>query len=74
MDCGAAAMSILLQALDLGYGTCWCGVYPYEDLVMQMQAVLSTKAIPVAIIALGVPAEKPAQKGFYDETRVSYLK
>lgn len=27
-DCGAAIENILLQALDLGYGSCWCGCYP----------------------------------------------
>ena len=26
-DCGAAIENLLLQATDLGYGTCWCGFY-----------------------------------------------
>ena len=30
-DCGAAIENMLLQALELGYGTCWCGLYPAEE-------------------------------------------
>ena len=32
-DCGASIENILLEALELGYGTCWCGIYPREERV-----------------------------------------
>ena len=32
-DCGAAIENILLQSLELGYGSCWCGIYPNAERV-----------------------------------------
>ena len=32
-DCGAATQNMLLQSAELGLGTCWCGIYPKEDIV-----------------------------------------
>lgn len=72
-DCGAAIQNILLQAKDLGYGTCWCGCYPAMDRVEAIQKILNTTSIPVAIIAVGVADEAPAARGFFDETRVTYI-
>lgn len=69
-DCGAAIENILLQAADLGYGTCWCGCYPTEPRTSNVREVIGCDSIPVAIIAIGVPDETPAAKGFYDESRV----
>ena len=72
-DCGAAIENILLQALDLGYGTCWCGCYPTEPRTSLVKEVLDCEGIPVAIVAVGKAEENPAAKGFYDETRVKYF-
>lgn len=74
-DCSAATENILLQALELGYGTCWCGTYPVPERVEGVRAALGItdeNCIPFALIALGVPAENPAPRGFYDKTRVKY--
>ena len=59
-DCSAATENILLQALELGYGTCWCGVYPIAGRVAAIRRIL------------GVPAEHPAPRGHYDKSRVKY--
>lgn len=72
-DCGAAIENILLQAKDLGYGTCWCGCYPVMDRVTAIQEILHTESIPVAIVAVGVADEAPAARGFFDPERVTYL-
>lgn len=72
-DCGAAAQNILLAAEELGYGTCWCGVYPNEERVEMLRKVVEVTSVPFAIIALGVPDEAPAARGFYDETRVKWM-
>ncbi len=72
-DCGAAIENILLQALDLGYGSCWCGCYPTQPRTDSVQKILKTSAVPVAIVALGVADESPAAKGYFDENRVTYL-
>lgn len=72
-DCGAAAQNILLAAAELGYGTCWCGVYPMEERVNAIREVIDVTSVPFAVVALGVPDEAPAARGFYDESRVKWL-
>ena len=73
-DCGAAVQNILLQAADLGYGTCWCGVYPRQERMDAVAGVLKIEnAVPFALITLGVPDEAPTPRGFYDESRVTWL-
>ncbi len=73
-DCGAAIENMLLQALDLGYGTCWCGCYPVNERVERMQELLDVDSVPMAVVALGEPEEEPKQKGFFDPERVKYLR
>ena len=71
-DCGAAIENLLLQAVELGYGTCWCGCYPVMDRVEQVREILQVTGVPVAIVAVGVPDESPAPRGFFDPQRVTY--
>lgn len=72
-DCGAASQNILLAAAELGYGTCWCGVYPMEERVQAIRKVIGVESMPFSVIALGVADETPAARGFYDESRVKWL-
>lgn len=73
-DCGAAAENILLQAQDLGYGTCWCGMYPIQQRVEKARELLKVTSVPYAVIAVGVPAQEPEARGYYDPGRVKYIK
>ena len=72
-DCGAAIENLLLSALELGYGTCWCGLYPSEDRYKLMQELIDTDAIPMAVIAVGEADEEPSRRGFYDESKVRFI-
>ena len=72
-DCGAAIQNLLLQAVDLGYGTCWCGCYPNERVMTAVQKVLDTAAVPVGLIAVGVPDEDPPARGLYEPAKVIFL-
>ena len=72
-DCGAAIQNLLLCAKELGYGTCWCGVYPVPPRVEMMQQIVGDSSIPLAVIAVGAAAEEPAARGFYEEAKVRYL-
>ena len=71
-DCGAATENILLEAVSMGLGTCWCGVYPKEDLVALYRRLFNIKEpkIPFNIIAIGVPDEAPVRRGFFEESKV----
>ncbi|MDR0492552.1 MAG: nitroreductase family protein [Nitrososphaerota archaeon] len=75
-DCGAATQNILLQAAELGLGTCWCGIYPKEDKVRAFRSLfkLSDNVVPFCVIAVGVPAEEIGGRGFYEETKVKWIK
>jgi nitroreductase len=72
-DCGAAVENILLRAVELGLGTCWCGVYPMANLMKGVKEALGITNTPFCVIAAGVPAESPQARGFYDKKRVTYL-
>ncbi len=73
-DCGAAVENLLLEATGLGYGTCWCGLYPnrsYAEATAQLLGVTST---PVALVIVGKAAEEPTPKGHFDPAKVRYLR
>ncbi|HIQ65691.1 MAG TPA: nitroreductase family protein [Candidatus Coproplasma stercoravium] len=74
-DCSAATENILLQATELGYGSCWCGTYPVPERMAGVKRVLGItdeNCVPFSLIALGIADEAPAARGFYDESRVKY--
>jgi len=74
-DCGAATENILLEAADMGLGTCWCGVYPREERIKPFAELfdITPPKLPFCIIAIGVPDEAPVQKGFYDDSKVRFV-
>ncbi|ABR46985.1 nitroreductase [Alkaliphilus metalliredigens QYMF] len=73
-DIAASVQNILLQGEELGLGTCWCGVYPREELVESFSklAELPEHIIPVAVIAVGHPAEEREVRERYNPDRVHY--
>lgn len=72
-DCGAAIENLLLEAEALGYGTCWCGFYPVMERVKLVQEEFGISSVPLAVVALGVPAETPAARGHYEADKVRYI-
>lgn len=74
-DCGAATHAILLEAAEMSLGTCWCGVYPRDERIVEMRKLfdIPESKIPFCVIAVGVPDESPAQRGFFEEGKVTYI-
>jgi len=74
-DCSAATQNILLEAADIGLGTCWCGVSPREERMKPFAELFNIEEpkVPFCVIAVGVPDESPDQRGFYDEAKVSFI-
>jgi len=72
-DCGAATENILLTAVDIGLGACWCGVYPKENRIAEMREILNTEKLPFCVIAIGVPDENPNPRGHYEESKITYM-
>ena len=71
-DCAAATENILLAARALDLGTVWMGVYPDEDRVHEVHELfnLPQHIQPLAIIALGHPAEEKGRVDRYKVERV----
>ena len=74
-DCGAATQNILIEAVELGLGACWCGVYPKEERIAEMRTLFGIKepSVPFCVIAVGVPDEEPKQRGHFDAGKVTYV-
>ena len=74
-DCGAATENILLEAVSMGLGTCWCGVYPKEERIISLRKLFNIKEpkIPFNVIAIGIPDEAPKQRGHFEESKVTYI-
>ena len=74
IDCSIAAQNILLAAHGKGLGAVWTGVYPMEERVNGLKALLELpeNIIPLVLIVIGYPAEQLPVEDRYDESRVHY--
>jgi len=74
-DCAAATENILLEAVSLGLGACWCGVYPQENHIAAIRSLFNIREpkIPFNVIALGTPAESPPRRGLFEPSKIMYI-
>ncbi|MCL1992830.1 MAG: nitroreductase family protein [Spirochaetes bacterium] len=74
-DCAAATQNILLEAVDMGLGACWCGVHPKENRIAEMRELfdIPEPKVPFCVIAIGTPDQEPSKKGSFEEAKVSYI-
>ena len=75
-NCSPATQNILLAAHALGIGSVWLGVYPREERMKGVSELfaLPQNILPVSLIALGYPNEKPAQPDRFKPGSVHYEK
>lgn len=73
-DCSAASQNILLAAHALGLGAVWTGLYPMDERVAAVSAVLKLpeNLIPLCTIVIGHPAENPTPKDKWNPDNISY--
>ena len=71
-DCAAATQNILLAAHALGLGSVWCGVHPRTARVKSIQRYLGlpTKVVPLSLIPVGYPQERPHPAKRYQPSKV----
>ena len=74
-DCAAATQNILLEAVAMGLGTCWCGVYPRDHMIAAFRELfqIPEPKIPFSVIAIGTPDETPDCRGFFEDVKVTYI-
>jgi nitroreductase len=75
-DCAAATQNVLLAANALGLGAVWLGVHPRPDRVTGVQKVLGLPKgiVPLSIVSVGFPGEKPKAVKRYATSKVHYEK
>lgn len=73
-SCGAAVQNILLAAHNLQLGGVWCGVPANTGIEKELiqQLGLVDKIRPVALLALGHPAEKIDAGNRFDENKIHF--
>ena len=71
-DCSAATQNLLLAATTMGLGAVWTGAYPIEDRVAGMGQLLNLPehVIPLSLIPVGFPAERPGKADRFDRSRI----
>lgn len=71
-DCAASTQNILLEAKELGIGSCWCGVYPYNERIDPIRKLFKIPdgIYPFCVIALGYPAEEKPPNNRYIEDKI----
>ena len=74
-DCAAATQNILLEAVSMGLGTCWCGVYPKDARIAAIREYfkIPEPKIPFNVIAIGTPDEAPGRRGSFESARIRYI-
>ena len=75
-DCSAATENLLLAAHGSGLGAVWCGVNTGSDVSRYLKEKLPLPAsvVPIALIALGYPAEERKAEDRFDASRIHYEK
>jgi nitroreductase len=75
-DCAAATENMLLEAVELGLGAVWLGVYPNEERVVGMRKLLNIpeSVVPFSLVSIGYPAEHTAAADRFDPARIHHDK
>lgn len=75
-DCSAATQNLLLEAVELGLGAVWLGVYPLKERVAGFQKLLNLpdSVIPLNAVALGYPSIAPDPADTYVPGRIHWEK
>ena len=73
-DCSAATQNLLLEAVHLGLGAVWLGLYPMEMRAREVQSILNLPEhiMPLNMISIGHPAEQPQPIDSFDNAKVYY--
>ncbi len=71
-DCAAATENILIEAVQLGLGAVWLGVYPLEERVTGLRGLLGVPddVTPFAVVPVGHPVDRKQPADRYQPEHV----
>jgi len=74
LDCSAATENMLLAAHELGLGAVWVGIYPVQERMNGMRKLLNmpTRIVPISLVSIGYPDERPRMEDRFKPERVHY--
>ena len=74
VDAAAAIENMLLEAVHLNLGTCWCAIAPDESRMSAFRSAfdLPEAWLPVAVVAVGYAAEQKGMKDTFKPERITY--
>ena len=72
-DCAAATQNMLLAVTALGLGAVWTGLYPNQERVAGMRALLGLpeKIVPLSLVVIGHPDEHKPKAERFDPAKLS---
>lgn len=76
LDCSAATENILIEATELNLGAVWVAVFPREERINYVRDLLKLpeNIMPLCIVSIGHPAEKPDIPDRFDKSRIHFEK
>ncbi|MCC8168661.1 MAG: nitroreductase family protein [Clostridiales bacterium] len=74
LDCAAAQSYMLLAAANLGYGSCWVGLYPDERKAQMVKDLLKCESVPFSAAVIGIPDEDVRPREEADVERIHLVK
>lgn len=76
VDGAAAIENMLIEAVHLGLGTCWCAIGPLQERIDNFRKYyhIDDHLIPIAVVAVGYGDEMKPKIDRFDETKISYYK
>ncbi len=74
-DCACFIENMLIQAKEMGLGTCYCAIAPKESAIesFKNRFHFTDNLLPVAVVAIGYPTEDNPLQDRYDESKITWL-
>jgi len=73
-DLSATTENMLLQAAELGIGSCWVGIFPKQERAEPLVKALNMPnyIIPFSLVALGYAEEAPSSRHKFEKDRIVF--
>jgi len=75
LNAAAATQNILLAAHGLDLGAVWIAVYPREERIQKISALLELPShiLPISLVAVGYAARKVPPESRYDTQKIRFI-